>query len=288
MNIPQYIKNYQTYLFRMGYAESTIKHSGSNLNQFLSYIRLQHITDIKEVNPTHINAYNDYLHGLKSRLTHMGLNGSTIQDKINVVRQFSQFLELTENIKIFTTTVDIIPSIKKHRAILTQDQIKQLYHQTDDSLTGMRERAILGLYYGCGLRYREGVALELHHIDYKKQLLYVLPGKNYKSRYVPINYHVTKDFKDYETYSRKCFKIKGNAFLSGNIHNEALNKTLQHLCTRIGIEKRICLHGLRHSIATHLLQQQMPLEQIAQFLGHTTLMATQVYTHIVNELNETL
>jgi integrase/recombinase XerD len=287
MDTETYINNYKTYLLRLGYAESTIHHNGNHLKQFLAHLQKQNIQDLKEVNPTNIIVYNDYLHGLKSRITNMGLSGHTIQGKINVIKQFSQFLELTEQIKLLTTEVEIIPSIKQHKTIITQSQIKQLYNETDDSVNGLRERTILGLYYGCGLRYGEGTRLELHHIDYKKELLYVSPSKNYKSRYVPVNNGVLKDFKDYETYARNCFKVKGNEFLSGSKGNQALNKTLQNLCDKAGIPNRLCLHGLRHSIATHLLQQQMPLEQIAQFLGHTTLMATQVYTHIVNELNET-
>jgi integrase/recombinase XerD len=284
MDIEQYSKNFNTYLFRLGYAASTIIHNTANVSQFLSHLQTLGITALKQVESKHIVAYNEYLHSLKSTHTKKGLNGKTIQSKINVVRLFSQYLEATEKIKIFTTEVDIIPSIKVHKEILSQQQIKDLYHQTDDSVKGMRDRAILGLYYGCGLRYNEGLRVELNHIDYKKELLFISPSKNYYSRYVPINNQVLKDFKDYELYARNSFVLNGNAFLSGGTSNTFLNKTLRHLCDKANIEKRICLHSLRHSIATHLLQQQMPLEQIAKFLGHRTMRATQMYTHIVENL----
>jgi len=283
--IEQYSKNFKTYLFRLGYAESTIKHSTNDIKTFLSHLQVQNIKSLQEVLPEHIHAYNAYLHGLKSRLTGTGLNGKTIQSKINNVRLFSQFTEATEKIKVYSTKVEIVPGIKQHKEIISQEQIKNIYNQTDDSVKGMRDRVILGLYYGCGLRYKEGLRVELNHIDYKKEMLFITPSKNYHSRYVPINQQVLKDFKDYESYARSSFKQRGNSFLSGSVSNSFLNKTLQNLCEKAGINKQICLHSLRHSVATHLLQQAMPLEQIAKFLGHNTIRATQIYTHIVEELH---
>jgi site-specific recombinase XerD len=289
MDIETYSRNFNTYLFRLGYAESTIKHNSNDIKLFLKHLQEQKITALKQVKPEHIHVYNDYLHRLKSRLTGVGLNGKTIQSKINNVRLFSQFTEATEKIKIYSTKVEIIPSIKNHKEIISQEQIKNIYNQTDDSVKGMRDRAILGLYYGCGLRYKEGIKVEINHIDYKKELLFISPSKNYHSRYVPINQQVLKDFKEYESYARAAFrrssfKQRGNCFLSGSVSNGFLNKTLQNLCDKASIEKRLCLHGLRHSIATHLLQKEMPIEQIAKFLGHRTIRATQIYTHIVEEL----
>ena len=284
--IEQYSKNFKTYLFRLGYAESTIRHNSNDIKLFLKHLQEQEITELKQVEPKHIHAYNDYLHSLKSRLTNVGLNGKTIQSKINNVRLFSQFTEATEKIKIYSTKVEIIPSIKNHKEILSQTEIKSLYNQTDDSVKGMRDRVILGLYYGCGLRYKEGLRVELNHIDYKKELLFISPSKNYHSRYVPINNQVLKDFKEYESYARNNFEMNGNYFLSGSTSNGTLNKILQNLCEKANVKSEICLHSLRHSIATHLLQQEMPIEQIAKFLGHRTIRATQIYTHIVENLKQ--
>jgi integrase/recombinase XerD len=286
MDIEQYSKNFKTYLFRLGYAETTINHNANDVKRFLSYLKTLSIKELKQVLPKHIISYNQHLHTLKSKHTKTGLNGKTIQTKINVVRLFSQFLEATEKIKIYSTKVEIIPSIKNHKEILTQAEIKSLYNQTDDSVKGMRDRVILGLYYGCGLRYTEGIKVELNHIDYKKELLFISPSKNYHSRYVPINNQVLKDFKDYETYARNSFTTKENYFLSGSTSNGTLNKMLQNLCEKANIKTEICLHSLRHSIATHLLQQEMPIEQIAKFLGHRTISATQIYTHIVENLKQ--
>lgn len=149
----------------------------------------------------------------------------------------------------------------------------------------------MSLYYGCGLRYSEGIRIEKKHIDYGKQLLYVMPGKNYRSRFIPMNERIIKDLQDYEMYAKQYFtKEDSTGFLLGNngkaISSSVIGKRLQILLQKANIEKKICLHGLRHSIATHLLQQGMPLEQISKFLGHTSLDSTQIYTRIAEELEQ--
>jgi integrase/recombinase XerD len=287
MNVEELTNNYETYLIRLGYATSTIHHNKAALERFLKHLKTQEVNELTEIKPTHLHAYNDYLHGLKSRVTQRGLASSTIQSKINVIKQFSQFLELTEQLKIYTVKLETVPTVKQHRNILSQAEIKTLYKQCDNGIKGLRNKAILGLYYGCGLRYREGINLETSQIDYKKAVLYVAPSKNYKSRFVPINKAVLNDFLNYESYARDCFKDRGNYFLSGSVSNTFFSSLLHKLCEDAGIERKISLHSLRHSIATHLLQKQMPLEQIAKFLGHTTLRATEIYTRIVLENEQT-
>ena len=99
MDIETYAKNFNTYLYRLGYAQSTIHHTTNDIKTFLSHLKAQNIKNLTEVKPKHIHSYNDYLHGLKSRITHVGLNGKTIQSKINNVRLFSQFTEMLQLIK---------------------------------------------------------------------------------------------------------------------------------------------------------------------------------------------
>ena len=208
-----------------------------------------------------------------------------------MIRLLSKYLELTGEQKIFTGNLVVEQGATTQRNILTQSEIKALYQATDESPNGLRDKAILSLYYGCGLRYSEGIRIERKHIDYNKQLLYVVPGKNYRSRFIPMNERIIKDLQDYEMYGKPYFtkdysssfllNLKGNAPDSGLI-----GKRLKYLLQKAGIEKDICLHGLRHSIATHLLQQRMPLEQISKFLGHTSLDSTQIYTRIAEELEQ--
>jgi len=286
-------KTYQTefikWLQRLGYAMTTIEGYERQLQTFLEWLNTNHIKELSDINPMNLEAYNQYLHEKKNKQKQGGLSSCYIQSHINVIRLLSRYLELTGEQKIFTGNIFVEQGAETPRNILSQSEIKALYRATDETPNGLRDRAILSLYYGCGLRYSEGIRVEKKHIDYNKQLLYVLPGKNYQGRFIPINDRIIKDLQDYETYGRSYFtKDYSNSFLlnlKGNApHSNLLAKRLKHLLQKANIEKQICLHGLRHSIATHLLQQGMPLEQISKFLGHTSLDSTQIYTRIAEEI----
>lgn len=290
---PNPYKTYQTeftkWMQRIGYAMTTIEGYERQLQTFFEWLNDNHIKELNQINQTNLEAYNQYLHQRKNRQKAGGLSSCYIQSHINVIRLLSKYLELTGEQKIFTGNLIVEQGATTQRNILSQSEIKQLYQATDESPNGLRDKAILSLYYGCGLRYSEGIRVERKHIDYGKQLLYVVPGKNYKSRFIPMNERIIKDLQDYEMYGKPYFiKDYSSSFLlnlKGTPPDSGLiGKRLKYLLNKAGIEKDICLHGLRHSIATHLLQQGMPLEQISKFLGHTSLDSTQIYTRIAEEM----
>ncbi|MFZ4863241.1 tyrosine-type recombinase/integrase [Sphingobacterium sp. Mn56C] len=291
---PTPYKTYQSefvkWLQRLGYAMTTIAGYERQLQTFFEWLNANHIHELSEVNTTTLEAYNQYLHQRKNRQKAGGLSSCYIQSHINVIRLLSQYLELTGEQKLFTGNIYAEPGATTERNILTQSEIKQLYNATDETPNGLRDKAILSLYYGCGLRYSEGIRVEKKHIDYNKQLLYVVPSKNYQSRFIPINERIIKDLQDYEVYGKPYFEKPYSRYFLLNLKgnppsSDLLGKRLKYLLNKAAIQKHICLHGLRHSIATHLLQQGMPLEQISKFLGHRSLDSTQIYTRILEELN---
>jgi Site-specific recombinase XerD len=289
---------YQTYqseftkwLQRLGYAMSTIDGYEKQLQTFFRWLTTNHIRELDELTQTNLEAYNKHLHTRNNKHKPGGLSSSYIQSHINAIRLLSKYLELTGEKKIFTGGIRVEPGTKMPRTVLTQSEIQLLYKATDNTPDGLRDRAILSLYYGCGLRYGEGIRVEKKHIDYHRQLLYVVPGKNFQSRFIPINKKIINDLRDYETYGRPYFEKQYNiVFLLGSnghaLNSTTIGKRLKLLLDKADIQKSICLHGLRHSIATHLLQQGMPLEQISKFLGHKSLDSTQIYTRIAEELND--
>jgi integrase/recombinase XerD len=285
----QYEELFKTWMQRLGYAETTITSYVRQLVSFLRWLVNNHFTDLQEVTQNDIETYCKHLHERQNKLFGGALSSSYIQSHINVIRLLDKYLQLTGQGKILKGKILIEKGIKQHRTILTQEEIKEIYEATDDSVLGCRDRAILSVYYGCGLRSGEGERLKNHHIQYEKGLLQVLPGKNYKGRYIPMNSRLMKDFKEYQNYSRKYLeKQVQEAFIIGSFGNPmkgtSMNSRLKKLCEKAGIEKQISLHGLRHSIATHLLQQGMPLEQISRFLGHGSLDSTQIYTRLAEEI----
>jgi integrase/recombinase XerD len=158
------------------------------------------------------------------------------------------------------------------------------------------------------LRRSEGKNLNITDIDLQKRLLFVRKGKGNKQRYVPIAAKHLQDIKDYLQEGREWFLMNNNTkeTWQSQRHGKPLEKKtgaddtaffvsqsairmnefyqrLGQMKQRAEINKTITLHGLRHSIATHLLQSGMEIEEIAKFLGHSSLASTQIYTHIINE-----
>jgi site-specific recombinase XerD len=199
------------------------------------------------------------------------------------------------------------------RNILTVTEIKKLYEASfggyawNSTAMGQRDRAVIALYYGCGLRRSEGVALNVDDIDMKANCLLVSKGKGSRQRYVPVASKHMEDIREYLREGRDWFLQYNETNMKYGINKTAAPKRkhikdddafllthwgerfmqpeyrIKYLQKQAQIEKPVTLHGLRHSIATHLLDSGMQLEEIARFLGHASLVSTQIYTHIINE-----
>jgi site-specific recombinase XerD len=158
----------------------------------------------------------------------------------------------------------------------------------------------LAVFYGCGLRKAEGAALNITDIDLQRRQLFVRKGKGNKQRYVPMASKVVEDIKAYLEEGRYWFleyqlqgaarkdltkKSESNAFFINQFGGRllAFYNRFNYLAKNADISTRFSTHTLRHSIATHLLQSGMNIEEIAKFLGHSSLESTQLYTHIINQ-----
>jgi integrase/recombinase XerD len=173
---------------------------------------------------------------------------------------------------------------------LTKHEMKQLYEAIPDTVLGVRDKAMLAVYYGCGLRLNEGASLELSDINQTNKVLHVRKGKHYKERFVPIadkNFEEIKLYLDYARHQLLQNKKHEYFFVDANkghpMQRQSLYVRVKQLARKAKIKKKVGTHTLRHSIATHLLQSGMKLERIQQFLGHADLDSTQIYTHLANE-----
>jgi len=217
----------------------------------------------------------------------------TFQARLGSLRLFDQYLESYGHQPIITVKLKVIPHFETPKTILTQSEIKQLYEVTDNSKLGYKDRAILAIYYGCGLRASEGLNLQVKDLDFRNGLLQVGKTKTRTPRYVPMSAAVMEDLKDYLYGARPQIlkpdyregSVKRDTVLvhgkGGHADPKMFAKRIKKLAEHAGIAKKISLHGLRHSIATHLLENGMQLEQIRQFLGHSSMQTTQRYTHIL-------
>jgi integrase/recombinase XerD len=155
---------------------------------------------------------------------------------------------------------------------------------------------MLSIYYGCGLRKSEGTNLVVNDILTERKLIHVRKGKGSKERYVPVTGknldHITEYLQNGRAFLQANSESETDSFFINQYgttcSDQALTARLKRLTKNSGNAvlqgKRPSLHTLRHSIATHLLQQGMEIEMIQKFLGHASLESTQIYTHIINEL----
>lgn len=175
---------------------------------------------------------------------------------------------------------------KSERYVATRAEVNALYEAAKDS---PRLAAILHLLYGCGLRRMEAEALNLGDVDYRSALLYVRRGKGKKRRVIPLSEGVASGLKSYHKKERWRWATdqSGKAYLLNDRGNRMLGgtiwKRLAVLVKKAGVSQCITPHGLRHSIATHLLEEGMQLEQVRDFLGHDHLETTQLYTRVKTE-----
>ena len=159
----------------------------------------------------------------------------------------------------------------------------------------LRDKAMLTVFYSCGLRRNEVYHLDISDIIFEKAILHVRKGKNYKQRVVPITKQSLLHLQNYLYDARPYFSNEKNeAFfvtqsgkrLGGTMMLVRLKQLIGFTANAELMQKDIHLHTLRHSIATHLLQNGMKLERIKEFLGHSSLESTQIYTHFLETENE--
>lgn len=295
----------------LGYAAPSVSSLPLHIHEFFHYLESQHISHIENVLPIHINGFVAYLKQRHNKTYGGSLSSAYINKSIHALSTFGRYLNTTGRY-----TIDLhrrgLPDSGSDPVVLTREEIQRLYDSTflsydcNDIAAGQRDRAIIAIFYGCGLRRTEGINLNLFDIDLQKGMLFVRRGKGNKQRHVPIARKHLEDIKAYiiegrcwyqedhycghyhnrrygTPFPKKTHTDEEAFFL--NMHGERMRDfayRLKCMKERSGVEQEFSLHKLRHSIATHLLQSGMDLEQIAKFLGHGSLVSTQIYTHIVH------
>ncbi len=300
-----YIENsFKEWLDVLGYAPSTVYNLPNHIRELFYYLEQNQINHITKLTNQHIK---DHYNNLKLRANDRkggGLSNASLNKHLQALYKFTDYLRQSGRLTLPMLNISWQKNQTQEIETLTKQEIQLLYKATygynEDNKLGLlnpRDRAILTIFYGCGLRRNEGYHLDLSDINFDKRIVHVRKGKNNKERLVPFNKKDANYLKDYVFDSRiTLLKSKTqNAFFISE-HGKRLQaqsisirlKLLQQRITNITLqEKNIRLHVLRHSIATHLLQNGMPLEKISRFLGHSSLESTQIYTHLIEQENDT-
>lgn len=293
-------KEFKNWLTTLNFAESSIKSFPVYTNEMLHWIEEQEPTEVNELQAITINNFFFYWKNRKNKRTGAGLSQNHVNKGITAINLFVKFLNQTKNNPI-QIKLERDKQQLKIPTVLTIKEIEQIYEATyslnkrgNAKAYGQRDRAMLSVYYGCGLRRNEGINLKITDILLDKKLVLVRKGKGNKERFIPLAERGIKDIEEYLNFGRKWFlkprqkqnnqsetefffiNLKGNPM-------QSFTQRIKLLTEEARIEKETSLHTFRHSIATHLLQKGMDIEQIKKFLGHSSLESTQLYTHIINE-----
>ena len=280
------VESYKEWLATLGYARSTVTGSPRYVNAFFFYLELKKIFTLTEITSLVIKDYFIYLSARKNQNKAGTLSLNSLRSNLGALRRLGKYLRETEqgNLEI---SVQLPESKIQVKEILSREEISLLYQSTDQSILGMRDKAMLSVYYGCGLRRNEGINLNTSDILFERNKVIVRKGKGNKERIIPITGAVKSDLESYMKYARPVlternpkeeafFISRSGTRISGNM----LYERLKRLKEKAGINKDSGLHTLRHSIATHLLQDGMAIDYVSQFLGHSSLESTQIYTSL--------
>lgn len=285
-------QNFAGWMSTLGYKDLTVARSKNCLDEFFAFLEQHSVTTLKGLDRTFVDKYLDYLHTRPNLIKGGSLSLSYINKHITALRTFTKYLHLSGRSDLVLKPK--ILQTQESATFLTREEILALYKAASDqgNVYNQRDTAMLGIFYGCGLRASEGQALNAGDIIFEKSLLFVRKGKNYTQRYVPVNRQVINDLREYITGQRKslCTSDSQALLLSrngGRWSTQGMYHRLQWIKNRTGIrqlqDKTFGVHILRHSIATHLLQQGMKPGAISRFLGHKSLETTQKYTHLAHD-----
>jgi site-specific recombinase XerD len=272
----------------LGYAPASVTAMPRHLAEFLADQEARGKDSLQQLVAGDATAF---IEGQQTRIgirTGRGFSAGHINKYIQSLQLFSRYIRQTGKSGI-GFTLELLEGTSATPTWLTRAEIRRLYGVTGEDVLGIRDRAMLSVFYGCGLRLQEGTSLECSDILHDRKMLYVRRGKGYKERYVPIAEKSYLDILVYieqgrpELLQRPCAVLFLDANKGRPIHKQSLYLRIKGLVHKAGISKEVGTHTLRHSIATHLLQSGMKLERIKDFLGHAALDSTQIYTHLINE-----
>jgi integrase/recombinase XerD len=281
-------QGFAAWLLALGYAGSTVKTLPRHVQEFLHYQEQGGRLCLAQLQAPDASAFVGQLQTRIGTRTRRGYSPGHINKYIQALKLFNQYIRQTGRSAI-GFTVAFLEDSPAQPDWLTRAEIRRLYEAINDDVLGIRDRAMLAVYYGCGLRLSEGAALTLSDVITDRKLLHVRKGKGYKQRYVPIASRSYKAIQLYIEEGRPQL-LQGTTdrlFIGAGsgrpLTTQSLYVRIKRLVSIAGLTKRIGTHTLRHSIATHLLQSGMTLERISEFLGHSCVDSTQIYTHLVNQ-----
>ena len=271
------VRSFLDYLeVERGVSPNTIEAYRGDLSQYIRYFSRINILKIDS------SLIGKYIAELQKK----GLKNSSISRKLSVIRMFYKFIYLEG--KSEYNPLEEISSPRKGRRIpsyLSLREVESLLETpSPDTPLGIRDKAMLEVLYGAGLRISELVNLNVEDVDLRKGWIKVM-GKGFRERVLPLGREACQWVRKY-LRERELKKEKAPLFCNRygkRISRQACWKIIKKYARKAGITGEISPHTLRHSFATHILSGDADLRAVQELLGHVNITTTQIYTHITQE-----
>ena len=277
------------------FSENTIASYKNDLSDFVKFLKERNLQK-NPLNQVDRPLLRDFLVFLKRKR----LKEATIAHKVFVLRSFFRYL--LRKRKILSNPASFLSGPKKKKRLptfLTLSQMESLLKlPTKESLWGIRDLAILELFYSTGMRLSELANLDLSSVDFQGEVVRVL-GKGKKERIIPVGKEALLVLKNYllkrATIRLNLRKIitKGSSDMNGEaiflnrsgkrLSARSIGRIVKKYATLISEDQKTSPHTLRHTFATHLLDQGADLLAVKDLLGHESLSTTQIYTHVTTD-----
>lgn len=280
MKIEDAISDFLNYcIFEKGLSDHTKKSYENDLNVYQDFLKEKGISTVNEIDSDHIKEF------LKVRNEE---ETTTVAHNLTVIKNFHIYLLkekiVSHDVSEFIERPKLRKSLPKTLSIEDIDNLLSLSLETPFDY---RNKAMLELMYGCGLRVSELINLEINDIDITNCFIRIM-GKGSKEREIPIGEYAIEYLKKYLGVRDLLVKNKPCTKLFLNNHGNGMTrqgffKVLKGLLREKGLNTEVSPHTLRHSFATHLINRGADLRSIQEMLGHSDISTTKIYTRVTDE-----
>lgn len=286
------LEQFKTRLQTQGVSQSQVYNKPNSVKEFLHYLEQKGITKLNQINQKLVNEYFEYLKNRPLQTKDGTMSPAYLLKHREAVLRFIEFVMSQEHVIEHGQSgiqIRIDNNEKEPKEILLEEEIEVLFNVCDTSMLGIRDKAILSLLYGCGLRRKEVLQLEISEIDLNKGRIHIDKSKTKHARDIPMSKAVQRNIEEY-LFNVRNTMLDSNSELTSflitqrgtKMSDSNMAKIMEKLSQKTNIGKPITCHLLRHSIATHL-HRSMTIEDVATFLGHKNLDSTMIYTHLKTE-----
>ncbi|MBI5541816.1 MAG: tyrosine-type recombinase/integrase [Bacteroidia bacterium] len=260
------------------YSDHTVNAYFRDISQFITFLS----ASFSDVTP--INANFRHVRSWVVSLIEDSNEARSVNRKLSALNSFYKYL-LREKIVNFNPTEKIVPPKNKKRlpVFVEEKQMFDLLKEVDfgEGFKGERDKLIIALFYSTGIRLSELISLKISDVDLHNNTIKVL-GKRNKERIIPFGLQLKTDIEKYIIYRTQIGASDQNLFISEKgkkLYSKLIYRIVNHYIGIVAILDKKSPHILRHTFATHLLNNGADLNAIKELLGHANLAATQVYTH---------